>query len=165
MYKLKDILDKIIGRISIVIMMVMVSLTLWQVFARYVLNNPSSFSEVLTRYLFVWLVTITATYVFGQKEHMAITFFKEKLPENVKRIIDVVIEVITIGFASTVMVYGGSVITKMQMSQTDATLNIQSGYIYSVIPICGIIIIMYSIINIIGSGKNAEEQCVTGGNE
>lgn len=164
MDKFKNTLDRIIGAVSVVIMIVMVLLTLWQVFARYVLNNPSGFSEVLTRFLFVWLVVITATYVFGQKDHMAITYVKDKFSEKNQKILNIAIECITIIFASTVMIYGGSIITKMQMSQTDATLLIPTGYIYSIIPICGVVIVIYCILNILEYINIKKKECVKEGN-
>ena len=46
------------------------------------------------------------------------------------------------------MVYGGFVITRMNLVQLDSILHIPTGVIYSIIPICGVIIIFYSIYNI-----------------
>lgn len=54
----------------------------------------------------------------------------------------------TIIFAGLVMVYGGFVITRMNLVQLDSILHIPTGVIYSIIPICGVIIIFYSIYNI-----------------
>lgn len=53
MKKLKQMIDKAVEWFSIALVIVMVLLVLWQVIARYLLNSPSSFSEALTRYLFV----------------------------------------------------------------------------------------------------------------
>ena len=72
MKQLKQIINKVVEWTSIGLVVVMVLLVLWQVVARYLLNNPSSFSEALTRYLFVWLVLITSTYAFGSRDHMYI---------------------------------------------------------------------------------------------
>ena len=56
------------------------------------------------------------------------------------------------------MVYGGVSITSLSMTQKTASLGIPMGYIYIVLPITGIIITLYGILNIIGlirKGENA----------
>lgn len=144
----KKIVDKIMEFASIAIMILMVLLVAWQVIARYFLGRPSTFSEMLTRYLFVWLVLITATYVFGKRDHMCITFLKDKLPAAIKNIVDILIEVINIIFSLTVMTAGGFAVAKMQMVQEDATLHIAMGLVYAVIPICGIVTTFYCLYNL-----------------
>lgn len=107
MNRARTILDKITELVSIVIFTVMVLLVTFQVFVRYVLNSPSAFSETLTRYLFVWLVMITATYAFGKREHMCITFIKDKCSWKQQYRISVFLEAVTLLFAAAVMIYGG----------------------------------------------------------
>lgn len=148
MNKIRIILDKIIEFASIFIFSLMVILVTVQVFMRYVLNNPSSVTEALTRYLFVWLVLTTSTYAFGKREHMCISVVKNMFSEKRKMMVDILIELLTFLFSATVMAYGGVKITSMQMVQMDASLHIPTGLIYSIIPICGIAIMFYCICNI-----------------
>ena len=126
----------------------MVLLVLWQAVARYLLNNPSSFSEALTRYLFVWLVLITSTYAFGSRDHMYIAALNDKLKGKTKTTVNILIEALTILFAGCVMVYGGSIITRMQMVSLDSSLHIPMGVVYGVIPVCGVLIVFYCIITL-----------------
>lgn len=148
MNKVRTMLDKVTEFCSILIFVVMVLLVAFQVFVRYILNSPSAFSEALTRYLFVWLVLVTATYAFGKREHMCISFLKEKAPVQVQHKINILIEILSIVFAGPVMVYGGIRISAMQMVQLDSVLKIPTGLIYSIIPICGVGILFYSLCNI-----------------
>ena len=139
----KKVLDKITSYSSVVI--------LSNTFLAAVIlffKSPSSVTEVLTRYCFVWLIIISATYMFGQREHINISVIKDKLPKTPKMIVSIIIELVTICFAGLVMVYGGFTITKMNLVQLDTILHIPTGVIYSIIPICGVIIIFYSIYNI-----------------
>ena len=148
MFKFRKILNRFVEWFSVLLIAVMVLLVSWQVFARYVLNSPSSFSETLTRYLFVWLVIVTATYAFGKRDHMCISYLKDKLPARLRSMTDIAIEILTLLFSVTIMVYGGFMIMRMQMVQMDANLHIPVGLIYSVIPICGVLILFYSLCNI-----------------
>ena len=148
MTKAKKIIDKITSYSSVVIFIAMVLMVTYQVISRYFFKSPSSVTEILTRYCFVWLIIISATYMFGQREHIYISVVKDKMPKPVKMAVSIIIECVTICFAGFVMVYGGFVITRMNLVQLDSILHIPTGIIYSIIPICGVIIIFYSIYNI-----------------
>ncbi|NLL30612.1 MAG: TRAP transporter small permease subunit [Clostridiales bacterium] len=50
--------------------------------------------------------------------------------------------------AALVLVYGGIEITKLTSSQVTASLGVPMSYIYSVIPVTGVLIVTYNIINI-----------------
>lgn len=159
MNKLRNVINKGVEYVSIFLIVVMVLLVLWQVIARYILNSPSSFSEALTRYLFVWLVLVTSTYAFGCREHMRIEVLLSSMSEHIRKYVNIGIEIVTIIFSACIMTFGGSVITRMQMVQTDSSLHIPMGVIYSIIPVCGVIIIFYCICNIMDeckSGKGEE---------
>lgn len=145
---LKTGLDKFLEIVCIADFIVMVCLTLFQVVMRYVFRSPSSVSEVLARYCFVWLILLSATYVFGQRDHICISFLKDKMTGNVRQAMDVLTECVVIVFSATILVYGGAVITNMNMLQYDSILKIPTGMIYSIIPACGILIIFYSIYNL-----------------
>ena len=157
MKKLKQMIDKAVEWFSIALVIVMVLLVLWQVIARYLLNSPSSFSEALTRYLFVWLVLITSTYAFGSREHMYISALNDRLRGKIRTVVNILIEVLTILFAACVMVFGGSIITRMQIVSLDSSPHIPMGVVYAVIPVCGVITVFYCICNILEELEKAKE--------
>lgn len=99
MKKLKQMIDKAVEWFSIALVIVMVLLVLWQIIARYLLNSPSSFSEALTRYLFVWLVLITSTYAFGSRDHMYISALNDRLRGKTRTVVNILIEILTILFS------------------------------------------------------------------
>ncbi|MCW8345884.1 TRAP transporter small permease [Vibrio sp. ZSDZ65] len=141
--------DRILSWLLISIVGIMTALVTYQVIARYVFNSPSAVSEVLSRYLFIWLVLLGAAFVFGLREHMAITFVKDKLSHKVRTLVEIVIESVTAIFAFTVMFTGGYSSAIRQMWQIDSALQIPMGVIYSVIPIAGGLILFYVVINVI----------------
>lgn len=157
MKKLKQMIDKAVEWFSIGLVVVMVLLVLWQVIARYLLNSPSSFSEALTRYLFVWLVLVTSTYAFGSRDHMYISALNDRLRGKARTVVNLLIEVLTILFAACVMVFGGSIIARMQMVSLDSSLHIPMGIVYAIIPVCGVITVFYCICNILEELEKAKE--------
>lgn len=148
MQGVKKGLNKTLEIICISIMVLMVLLALWQVISRYFLNSPSTISEELLIYCFVWVSLLGAAYVFGKREHMAMTFFVEKVKKPKAKIIKVFTEIAILLFSISVLVYGGMEITKLAMGQISPALGIPMGYIYSVLPISGVITIIYTFINL-----------------
>ena len=98
MKTIKNILDKITSLSSICIFILMVLMVTYQVVARYFFASPSSITEALTRYSFVWLIIISATYMFGQREHIYISVIKDKLSQGAKRVVNILIEIKSVFF-------------------------------------------------------------------
>lgn len=148
MESLRNGLDKIIEIFCIILMSFMTILVTWQVITRYVFNNPSAVTEQLCQYLFIWLVLFGSAYIFGKREHMQITFIKEKLPERIGIVCDILQEGTIFIFTLGVLVIGGYLSVIKQMVQFDAALQIPIGIVYAAIPISGVFILFYSIFNI-----------------
>ena len=68
-----------------------------------------------------------------------------------------IIEITIIAFALIVMVYGGISITSLSMTQKTASLGIPMGYVYIVIPITGVVIAVYGVLNVICLIRKGEE--------
>lgn len=154
---IKKILDKVLGTFCVALFAFLVLLVTWQVFTRFVLNNPSAISEELAKIVFVWLVLFGSAYVFGERGHMAIEFIKDKLPPKIKMVVETFIEITIIGFTAFVLIWGGWIATEMTMTQTSAALQVPIGYLYSALPISGLLVVFYCINNIfeIFKGKRA----------
>ncbi|WBW50423.1 TRAP transporter small permease [Peptoniphilus equinus] len=148
MNKIKQVMDKLLEIICVVVFSSMVISTTYQVVVRYVFNSPSAYSETITKYLFVWLILYSAAYVFGKREHISIGVLKNKLKGKNQQVVEILIEFIIIIFAVVVMVYGGFNVASMNMLQYDSILGIPTGFAYSCIPISGILIIFYSVYNL-----------------
>ncbi|WP_346234794.1 TRAP transporter small permease [Lysinibacillus telephonicus] len=150
----KKVLDKILSSICVVLFGALVLLVTWQVFTRFVLNNPSAFSEELAKYCFVWLVLFGTAFVFGENGHMRIEFIQDALPVKIKMVVQIFIEISIIFFSALVLLSGGLTITKLAWEQLSAALQIPVGYLYAVMPVSGIFIIFYCIYNIYTILKN-----------
>ena len=161
MNQLKKGLDKVLSIICAAMFSFMSLLAVYQVVTRYVFNSPSSFSEELLTFSFAWMSMLAATLVFGERDHMRLAFFADKLQGKKGTMLALVTEVIILIFTILVLLYGGIAITKLTMTQVTASLAIPMGYVYSIMPICGVLITIYCIINI----KNLFEELKAGGKE
>lgn len=147
MTMIKQWVDKFLSLILILIVGAMTALVTYQVASRYLFNSPSAVSEVLSRYLFIWLVLFGSAYVFGLREHMAISFIKDKFRAKYRLLAEMFIELVTASFAYAIMITGGYNSALRQMWQLDSALQIPMGVIYSAIPISGALILFYFIYN------------------
>ena len=129
----------------------------YQILVRYIFNSPSTVSEELLTYSFTWMSLFAAAYVFGKREHMRMGFLADKLNKKKLTILNAIIEIIIIAFALIVMVYGGISITSLSMTQKTASLGIPMGYVYIVIPITGVVIAVYGVLNVICLIRKGEE--------
>lgn len=134
----------------------MTLLTCWQVFTRYILGSPSSWSEELVSYLFAWMALLGASLVVGERGHMNIPLLVEKSGPPVRKALGIFAEVVAAVFAAVILVYGGVQITNLAMGQMTSSLGVAIGVFYVVLPLSGVLNIIYCIINIIEilSGTN-----------
>ena len=149
MRQLRKLLDKVLNVLAGVSFIAMVLLTCWQVFTRYVLSNPSSWSEELVGYLFAWMSLFGAALVTGERGHMNIPILVEKSKPAVQKVLGIFAEIIACIFAIVILVYGGVQITSLAMGQMTSSLGVPIGVFYVVMPVCGVLIALYTIINII----------------
>jgi TRAP-type C4-dicarboxylate transport system permease small subunit len=147
MKKIKNILDVAIKWALVILMAGMTINVLWQVFTRFVLQDPSSFTEELARYSLVWTGILSAAYVAGQKMHLAIDLLPLKLTGKKRIYLELVIQTLILAFAVLVMLIGGLrlVDITLTLNQISAALQIRLGYVYLVLPISGAIIAFYSV--------------------
>lgn len=152
---LKSKVDKVVEYSLVILMALMVFNVLWQVFTRFILNDPSSFTDELARYLLIWLGLLGAGYVTGQKMHLAIDYLLNKTKPNVKSKLEYVINISIFLFAFFAMVIGGInlVSLTLYLEQISAALQIQLGYVYIVLPLSGVLIMFYTGVSIIEQYK------------
>ena len=148
LHQLRKGIDKVLGTVCIVLFAIMVIVGTYQIVTRFVFNSPSTVSEELLTYTFAWMAMFATAYVFGNRDHMKMTFVVDKLSPEKRKILDIVIEVLIIVFAAAVLIYGGFTIMDLTMTQKTASLGVSMGVIYSVMPVSGILIAVYGVLNI-----------------
>lgn len=143
----KTMLDKVIATMLVILMALMVLNVTWQVTSRYIFQDPSSFTDELSRYMLIWVGMLGAAYVAGKNEHLAIDIILTSLKENLQKKVLILVSVLVMAFALTVMVIGGSnlVYITFILGQKSAALQIPLAYVYSVIPFSGILVCYYQV--------------------
>lgn len=74
------------------------------VFMRYVVGESLSWGEELTLWIFVWFVWLATSYAFKKRKHVKIIVFKHFLPARGRAALDIVCDILIIGFLG-VLIY------------------------------------------------------------
>lgn len=148
MTRFKELLIKILGYICVALFIMITIVGTYQVAARYLFTNPKAWTEELLTYGFTWMSLFATVLVFGKRDHMRFTFFVEKAIGSKRKNIEIFNEILIMLFATIILIFGGFTICKLTMSQVTPALQFKMGLVYSIIPISGIIIDIFSIANI-----------------
>jgi TRAP-type C4-dicarboxylate transport system permease small subunit len=143
---LKRGLDRALEGLLFVCLTAMTFAVLWQVVSRFVLRDPSSVTEELARYLMMWVGMLGATYAIGQGLHpnVGLHLRLARVPplggiaRNLPRLL--------VGsFAIGVLLLGGFELVRLtlEVEQTSAALELPMGFVYSVLPLSGALLLLY----------------------
>ncbi|HZH62034.1 MAG TPA: TRAP transporter small permease [Metabacillus sp.] len=149
MKHVKKSIDRVIEFLTCTLFLIMIAVASWQVLSRFILKNPSTFTEELLRYSLIWLAMLATAYVVGKSEHIAISFLRDKMDEDSGFKLDIVIQAFFLLFSATIMVYGGVKAVSLTMAQISPALHVPMGFVYLALPLSGVFILVYSTINIL----------------
>ncbi len=160
MKTLDKILDLVMRFVMAVAMGALVVFGTWQIFTRFILNNPSTFTDEVLRYVLIWASLLGSAYCFYKDEHLSLDLVKDRVHGTVSAVLFVFIEMMTLFFVCYVFVYGGG---RLMMNATNisSVLHIPYKVLYSIIPISGVFIVVARILKYIqiltGNNKEVDE--------
>jgi len=144
---IKKWLDKTLEFFTALVMGGLVLDVLWQVATRFILKNPSSWTEELATYLLIWVGLLGSAVALNRGAHLGIDYFVGKLMLKQRLLTEVFVFVCVIGFGLSVLVLGGLrlVTETFLLGQVSPAIGIQLGYVYLAVPIAGFFISLYAL--------------------
>lgn len=142
------VVDAILRWICIVLFALLAILVVYQVIVRS-FGGGNAWTEAMARIIFIWQGIIGAAYVIGENDDVAIDFLVRKFPAAVVKFFEVLAHSIVGFFAVWVMIMGGWRLADSAFDQTVELLPFSQGQIYLILPVTGILIAIYCILNII----------------
>ncbi len=155
---LRTLLDRTIFVICSVILCIMVLDVTWQVFSRYVLSDPSSFTDEVARFLMIWLALLGGAYLFGTRGHLAVTMMVDRFSARGRYLTTWFSYILILFFASFTLIYGGINLVLRTMKQVSPAMHIPMACVYSILPICGVLIILYVCLNLRELKQDADHE-------
>lgn len=147
---MREKVDNLLKWACVILLGILVIDVLWQVFSRYILASPSSFTDEIAGFLLIWVGLLGAAYVAGKNEHLAIDLILHNAGPRKTKIIRTIIQTLIALFSLSVLVIGGTwlVYTRFILNVKSAALSIPLGYVYTVLPLSGLLILYYSVDNL-----------------
>ena len=148
MKRAKIILDKTLELLTIIAVGVLVIDVVWQIFTRFVLNHPSSWTEEFSTFLLMWVGLLGAAVAVNRTAHLGVDFLVLKLPTRLRIAGELIVYLLVGAFAVMVMVIGGIELVQKTLvtNQTSPALNWKMGYVYLCLPVSGFFITVYSVL-------------------
>lgn len=145
--RVSDTVNKVVSYVGMVIFVVLIIACVMQVFFRFVLNNSLSWSEELARYCFVWMHLLGASLLIEGSGHATVTAVLDLLHGVVRKIVDVVIELI-IFFDGTVMLYAGFQLAYSSRNNLSTALSVPMWCINSAVAVGGLLLMFQALVKI-----------------
>lgn len=125
----------------------MVVVVTWQVLSRYLLRAPSSLTEEIARFQLIWLGLLGAVYTFRNRMHVGIDILITPLRGKKRLAAELASLIAWLIFAVLILIYGGGQLVALthDLNQTSAALGVRMSYVYSIIPISGILMSIYAL--------------------
>lgn len=145
MQTLARFVDTALRALLVLLVIALVSSVAWQVLSRYLLSDPSPWTEELARFLLIWIGMLGGSYAFRMRAHLGLELLPQKLegiPASMLRYFTLIIVAL---FAAAVLIAGGSNLVSLtwELRQYSPVLGMPIAWVYSVVPLTGVLIVFY----------------------
>lgn len=151
------IINKILGWLIAFLVGVMVLGCCWQVITRFLLNNPSKYTEEFLRYALIWMTMLGVPYAYGQERHISINIVTKTFSQKGSLITKMFIEIVVMILCITVFIIGGIMVTANSAGQISPALQLPMPLYYVGLPICGVLTLIYSLDRFVWFAKKLKE--------
>lgn len=136
MKKVINIYNQIEEKFCTYTFLIVIVLIFYQVIGRYVIGNAPTWSEELSRYLYVWECWVGISLTQRERRHIQLTFLIDMFPPKVRRISDTVAFVITTGTA-IILAYYGFMLVSFSIAQGNVSpaLHLPMSIFYLCLPV------------------------------
>ncbi|MDQ2084174.1 TRAP transporter small permease [Xanthobacteraceae bacterium Astr-EGSB] len=134
MKSIEQLFIRCTGYVCSALFFVMISVSLLQVFFRYVLNDSLTWSEELARYLFVWVSFLGSIIALHRGLHIEVDVVTSMVGETAKRHLALAAKVCVIALLLVLTTYGWRIVM-LTWDAPSAALRIPMALVYLAIPL------------------------------
>lgn len=150
MKKAIDILEMIQKKLGIAFLSIFIVVVIIQIIARY-LDISVLWTEEIAVFSFVWAVFLGAAIMVRKEAHFSFDFLKTKLTGTKKYILDIIINILILGFTLYMLVYGKEIMISFWNYNWYSLPDFKMGYVWAVIPLTAMLMSIYKIEHIINN--------------
>ena len=159
MGKLSDFLNRV-GEWGVMVFVALLAVViLLQVMFRYVLDLPLFWTEETARYCLVWASLLGAGVALKRGEHIAVTYFVNRLPSGLHRAA-LLFSRVCVGVILAVVLGGDLQLVAVTHSQISPALRIPMSIPYLAVPVGSCIMLIHLLASL--SGPDSRHKCTAG---
>ena len=117
----------------------------WAVFTRYVLNSAASWPEPTAVLLTIVLTFIGAAACYRRQLHMNVSFFVQMFPPPLRRLTELLAELLVVAMALFMIVYGEKLVAATWYNTIADFPSLSVGVTYLPIPVGGAALLLFVI--------------------
>jgi TRAP-type C4-dicarboxylate transport system permease small subunit len=117
----------------------------WAVFTRYILNSAASWPEPTAVLLTILLTFIGAAAGYRFHVHMNVSFFVDKLPDGLKAVVDLIVQLLMAAIALFMVIWGARLVEVTWYNTIPDFPALSVGITYLPIPVGGCCLLLFII--------------------
>lgn len=143
----KQLLERALEWVVMLMMTALVLVVLWQVFTRYALRDPSSWTDELATLLIVWVALLGASIAFVKQAHLGVDVLTARFSPRNRLRSEILVYLLVAVFAAVILLYGGAKLVALTLmtNQVSPALGVKIGHVYLALPISGFFILIFTI--------------------
>lgn len=157
MKKLLDGVQMLCHMLLFFLLLIIVSITFWQVLCRFVLKIPCSWAEELVRLAFVWMIFVGSALAVREHTHLSLDMLVSRFKGKTKRLSKILV-LLAILAVAVVMLIGGLNYVSRSVNKTMVTLPLPANCTYISIPISASLMIIFGLEQIVVEIQNLREE-------
>lgn len=134
LYRINDLLQKALLGITGTMVVIMFTACIVQILFRYVFRSSLMWSEELGRYMLIGITFLGAAIALHQGKHICIDFIVIKLPEELRRYINIIVNIILL-IALSLLTYNSLLSVQANWVAETPAMRISLGLIYINLPL------------------------------
>jgi TRAP-type C4-dicarboxylate transport system permease small subunit len=150
--------ERVTTGFSLVVACIMISIAsslgIFQVFTRYVLEQPAEWSEVLIRFSLIWMVFMGIPTAFRQGAMVSVDVLYRWSPPKVKRVLDFVVCAAALLLIGVIIWWGWDYSLRGKVQSVIGLEGVSMFWAYLAMPVGGV----FSAIGIIGNFFDPQRQ-------
>lgn len=147
MEKLVSIVNKTIRVFIVILFSLLLLVGFLQIISRYAFSLPIVWADETMKYIFIWLVMVSAGYAVRLKKNVSADVIVSNVGPKMKLALGIVTDCLSV-FICVMFVILAPRMVNLSMGTTSATLGIPIGYIYWSMFVGPLIMLFYTLVGI-----------------
>ena len=146
----------LIGALGLMVVLVFANVVL-----RYGFNQGITFSEEVSRFLFVWVVFLGAVLTLRDHGHLGVHMLTKRLSLTGKKVCKLIADVATLGCCGLIT-WGGWQVVRLEITNIAPISGIPLGVVFSALLVCSIgmgVLLIDSIYRLLTGRMSEQEMC------